>query len=89
MLIDDKVLIKALEQMAADDSHHNDTKSKSQHRSEIRSCIYKIAQQPIAYDVDAVVRQIKEYAECNNECLYRCDVCAYAGIIEIVKNGGV
>ena len=50
---------------------------------------------PIAYDVDAVVKQIEEFVECNDECsktFYQgrgCKACAYKEIIEIVKKGGV
>ena len=47
---------------------------------------------PTAYDVDAVVKQIEEYAECDAECREfnggHCGDCAYKKVIEIVRNGG-
>lgn len=50
---------------------------------------------PTAYDVEAVVKQIEEFVECNDECsktFYQgrgCKACAYKEIIEIVRMGGV
>lgn len=54
-------------------------------------CSKSIADVPIAYDVEAVVKQIEEFAECDTECreFYGCRDCAYKEIIEIVRNGGV
>ena len=46
---------------------------------------------PTAYDVEDVVKRIKEFAECDTECreFYGCRDCAYKEIIEIIRNGGV
>lgn len=68
---------------------------KQQEHSYSTVMMYEIADMiddaPTAYDVEAVVKQIKEFAECDTECreFYGCRDCAYKEIIEIVRNGGV
>lgn len=58
-------------------------------------CSKSIADIPTAYDVEAVVKQIEDFVECNDEfskTFYQgrgCKACAYKEIIEIVRNGGV
>ena len=57
--------------------------------------IQKIRDYISAYDVEAVVKQIEEFVECNDECsktFYQgrgCKACAYKEIIEIIRNCGV
>lgn len=57
---------------------------------------YKHCQEILtAYDVEAVVKQIEEFVECNDKCrktFYQgreCRSCAYKEIIEIVRKGGL
>lgn len=48
-----------------------------------------------AYDVDAVVKDIREYAECDDECAkeynlgYGCTFCKFNTVINIIRKGGV
>ena len=53
--------------------------------------IQKIRDYISAYDVEDVVKRIKEFAECHTECreFSGCRDCAYKEIIEIIRNGGV
>jgi hypothetical protein len=61
--------------------------------SHVLSCKNRIKHDdiPTAYDVDAVVKQIEELAQCDTECreFYGCRDCAYKAIIDIVRRGGV
>lgn len=50
---------------------------------------------PTAYDVNAVVKQIEEFVECDDDCAKSfyygddCSDCVFGKIIEIVRSGGV
>lgn len=54
-----------------------------------------ITEQPTACDIEKVIKQIQEYAECKEECKndfyygQGCKACAWNGMIEIVKAGGI
>lgn len=54
-----------------------------------------IEEQPTAYDVDAVVKDIREYAECDDECAkeynlgYGCTFCKFNTVINFIRKGGV
>lgn len=52
-----------------------------------------VYEQPTAYDVDAVVKEIKNIAECNDECaktFYQgmgCKACVWNTIMDLVRKG--
>lgn len=54
-----------------------------------------ISDQPTAYDVDAVVKDIRAYAECDDECAneynlgYGCTFCKFNTVINFIRKGGV
>ena len=58
-------------------------------------CSKSIADVPTAFDIEAVVKQIEEFVECDDDCVKsfyygdNCSDCVFGKIIEIVRRGGV
>lgn len=96
-LIDDDELLENYDLKNA--TKYGNKTAQQQEHSYSSLMMYEIADMiedaPTAYDVEAVVKQIEEFVECNDECsktFYQgrgCKACAYKEIIEIVRNGGV
>lgn len=63
--------------------------------TEYKNVFDVINEQPTAYDVDAVVEEIKKFAECDDKCAKRfylgmgCEACAWNTIMELIRKGGV
>ena len=58
-------------------------------------CAAKISNAKTAYDVEAVIEELKRYMGCNSKCREEfaqgqgCKICAWSRIFEIVRKGGV
>jgi len=58
-------------------------------------CAAKINNAKTAYDVEAVIEELKRYMGCNSKCREEfaqgqgCKICAWSRIFEIVRKGGV
>lgn len=58
-------------------------------------CLEMLKNQPTAYNVDAVIKEIREYAECDDECAneynlgYGCTFCKFNTVINFIRKGGV
>jgi cystathionine beta-lyase family protein involved in aluminum resistance len=67
-------------------------KSKIEELRHIKDCVEHL---PTAFNKEAVIKQIQEYAECKEECKNNfyygqgCKACAWNKMIEIVKAGGI
>lgn len=92
-LIDADALLQAIE----DNSPMNWTDSESEIQADIDYKCFAdmVKNQPTAYDVDAVVEQFKNLAECNDECaktFYEgmgCKACMWSTMMNIIRKGGV
>jgi len=58
-------------------------------------CTLRIENAPTAYNVEAVIEEMKRYMGCNADCKEKfgngkgCKVCAWTELFEIVRKGGV